>query len=121
MHPKRFATNRPTAIQERRNAEERRHAARSGTHGRATYLDRFGRKIGVELIDLSEDGVGVWCGEPAECGSPATVALPAKRTSRRIQIGATIIESTVAAPGVWRVGFRFERRLDALELASALP
>jgi hypothetical protein len=87
----------------------------------AKFIDRFGRNIVVELVDLSEDGVGVWSAEPAECGSPVTIALPARRSYKRLQLSAKVVECRVASPGLWRIGFLFDRRLDALELAAALP
>jgi len=100
---------------------ERRHASRNNAEGPAKFIDRFGRAIVVELVDLSEDGVGVWSSEPAECGSLVTIALPARRSYKRIQLSAKVVECLVTAPGLWRIGFLFDRRLDALELAAALP
>jgi len=98
---------------------DRRASERRESTGRVRLADSEREWI-AELVDVSEDGVSVWCSETVELDSLISILLPSGRSPQLLSIDATAVYVREIAPGVWRLGLRFERRLTAPELAGAI-
>jgi hypothetical protein len=101
------------------STEDRRDSLRHPSVGRVRLSDQT-RDWPGELVDVGEDGAGVWSGEQVQPFALVSMSLPSSRCAHPTTIGAMVVDSHEAAPGVWRLGLRFERRLAAHELAGAI-
>lgn len=99
--------------------DDRRDSHRHPSVGRIRLSDRTREWIG-ELVDVGEAGAGVWSGEQVQPYALVSMSLPSSRCAHPTAIGAMAVDCREAAPGVWRLSLRFERRLAAHELAGAI-
>jgi hypothetical protein len=98
---------------------ERRSGDRHPVSHRA-FLRRHGAsECTVDLVDLSEDGAGVWSTTQLVPGEVVDLVLPRRRADRLV-VEAVVADRRSISPNAWRLSLQFLQRLRPDDLASAL-
>jgi hypothetical protein len=98
---------------------ERRSRQRFPVTDRA-FIRRHGEpEHSVELVDLSEDGAGVWSTKVLVADEEVEFFLTGRRSGPLV-IDAVVVDRKALGAGVWRIGLRFRQRLRPDKLAAAL-
>lgn len=98
---------------------DRRRRERNITSSGAILRREDGMDLQVELVDLSEDGAGIWAGEPIQVREHVVLGLMTHRTGR-IWIEAAVVDYRTISDDSARLGLQFSQRLRPEVLASAL-
>jgi len=98
---------------------ERRTRQRFPVSDRAFIRRQGEAEHSVELVDLSEDGAGVWCTKVLVADEEVEFSLTGRRSGPLV-IDAVVVDRKALGAGVWRLSLRFRQRLRPDKLAAAL-
>ena len=98
---------------------ERRNRQRFQRDDSAILRRSGGTECRVELVDLSEDGAGVWSSVCIVPGEHVELLLPGRRSGPLVIVGVVVDRKSLGA-GTWRLSLKFPQRLRPEELVAAL-
>jgi hypothetical protein len=77
-------------------------------------------QLEAEAYDLSETGIGLRMPYPLTVAEPLTLNLRGHRHVQLVTMPAVVIHATEENGGIWRIGCRFEEKLDRETLQKLL-